>query len=394
MQLIEIISWILGPLVFCSLGLWVGLGIRLWQIKMTKPVIREGLGLPKPTDASVSIVIPAHNEERVIDRCATSLRAQSHAKLQIIFVLDRCTDKTLEILQKHADEDDRICILENFECPDDWAGKCNAARKGAALATGDWLLFTDADTQFHKELVRCAVASAIKRGASLLSILSSLTIMKNFERIVQPIASTFLVRQFPVDRVNREERPRPFANGQFLLFSRKVYEAIDGHNAVKDDLLEDIAFAKYIVGKGHGKVQLLYADGMLKCSMYPTFSAFQSGWRRIYIEAAGRRIKNLKQSAILALVVGVLFPLAGVAGICVGAQASPTLFWTAVASLVFAIIVIAWLYRINNASMAYAIFAPIGAVVVAKIFFDAASMLKNKTPICWGGREYILEARK
>ena len=105
MQLIEIISWILGPLVFCSLGLWVGLGIRLWQIKMTKPVIREGLGLPKPTDASVSIVIPAHNEERVIDRCATSLRAQSHAKLQIIFVLDRCTDKTLEILQKHADEE-------------------------------------------------------------------------------------------------------------------------------------------------------------------------------------------------------------------------------------------------------------------------------------------------
>ena len=128
MQLIEIISWILGILVFCSLGLWIGLYVRLWQIKMTKPVIREGLGLPNPTDASVSIVIPAHNEERVIDRCATSLRAQSHAKLQIIFVLDRCTDKTLEILQKHADEDDRICILENFECPDDWAGKCIVGR--------------------------------------------------------------------------------------------------------------------------------------------------------------------------------------------------------------------------------------------------------------------------
>ncbi|MGY8753218.1 MAG: glycosyltransferase, partial [Phycisphaerales bacterium] len=328
MQFMEYISWFLGVLVFCSLCLWIGLAIRLWQIKMTKPVIREGLSLPNPVNESVSIVIPAHNEERVIDRCATSLRAQSHKDLQIIFVLDRCTDATLSILKKHAVEDDRICIIENNHCPDDWAGKCNAARLGAIKATGDWLLFTDADTQFHKELVRCSVASAIKRGASLLSILSSLTMTKNFERIAQPIASTFLVRQFPVDRINRENRPRPFANGQFLLFSRKVYEAIGGHNAVKEYLLEDIAFAKHIVKSGAGKVQMLFADGMLKCSMYPTFEAFQNGWKRIYIEAANRKIKHLKQSALLAIVVGVLFPFAGVLGIFVGIETSPILFWT------------------------------------------------------------------
>ena len=394
MQFIEIISWFLGIIIFCSLGLWIGLGVRLWQIKMTKPVVREGLALPNPSGESVSIVVPAHNEERVIDQCATSLRGQSHKDLQIIFVLDRCTDNTFSILKKHAAEDGRICIVENENCPDDWAGKCNAARLGATKATGDWLLFTDADTQFHKELVRCSVASAIKRGASLLSILSSLTITKNFERIVQPIASTFLVRQFPLDRINREERPRPFANGQFLLFSRRVYEAIDGHNAVKDDLLEDIAFAKHIVRTGAGKVQMLFADGMLKCSMYPTFESFQNGWKRIYIEAANRKVKHLKQSALLAIVVGVLFPLAGVAGIFVGMEISPSLFWTSIASLISASIVIAWLYRINNAPMIYALFAPIGAAVVAKIFIDASTMLKNRTPIKWGGREYILEPRQ
>lgn len=391
MHFMEIISWILGVLVFCSLALWIGLGIRLWQIKMTKPVIREGLLLPNPTDQSVSIVIPAHNEERVIDQCATSLRAQSHKDLQIIFVLDRCTDRTLEILQKHSKEDSRVCIIENDSCPDDWAGKCNAARLGALKATGDWLLFTDADTQFHKELVRCSIASAINRGASLLSLLSSLTITKNFERVVQPIASTFLVRQFPVDRVNRDERPRPFANGQFLLFSRKVYEDIDGHNAVKEHLLEDIAFAKHIVRSGSGKVQVLFADGMLKCSMYPTFESFKNGWKRIYIEAANKKIKHLKQSALLAVIVGLVFPIAGVAGIFVGLETSPLLYWTSLASLLFASAVIAWLYRINNAPMVYAFFAPFGAAVVAKIFLDASAMLKNRTPIKWGGREYILE---
>ncbi|MGY8753217.1 MAG: hypothetical protein ACKVIO_04905, partial [Phycisphaerales bacterium] len=67
---------------------------------------------------------------------------------------------------------------------------------------------------------------------------------------------------------------------------------------------------------------------------------------------------------------------------------------TSMASLISASIVIAWLYRINNAPIFYALLAPIGAVVVAKIFLDASVMLKNRTPIKWGGREYILEPKQ
>lgn len=394
MPIIEIISLVLGVLVTTSVCLWVGLGFRLWIMNKSKPVIREGLSLPNPEGEEVSVIVPVHNEERVIGRCATSLRNQTHKKMQIIFVLDRCVDRTKEILQKHAEEDERICIIENDSCPDDWAGKCNAARRGVERATGDWLLFTDADTEFDCELVRCSVASAIKREASLLSLLSSLTIDKNFERVVQPIASTFLVRQFPVDRINREHRPRPFANGQFLLFTREAYDEIGGHDAVKEHLLEDFAFARCISFNGAGKVQVLFADGMLKCSMYPTFTAFQSGWKRIYIEAATRSVKRLKQSAILAIVAGIILPLAGIAGVLVGQHTSPTLFWMSVTSLITAALVIGWLYRINNAPVMYGVFAPLGAVVVAKMFIESVRMLKNRTPICWGGKEYILEPRK
>ena len=100
MMALEIISWILGVIVTGSLCLWIGLAFRLGVMARTRATIRESLLLPKPTSEAVSIVIPAHNEERVIDRCATSLRNQSHKKMQIIFVLDRCTDRTLEILQR------------------------------------------------------------------------------------------------------------------------------------------------------------------------------------------------------------------------------------------------------------------------------------------------------
>ena len=341
----------------------------------------------------MSIVVPAHNEERVIDRCATLLREQSHQEIEIIFVLDRCTDGTHKLLQKHADEDPRIRIIENDQCPDDWSGKCHAAQIGATEATCNWLLFTDADTQFDQELVRCAVASAIKRKASLLSILSTLTITKTFERIVQPIASTFLVRQFPIDRINSSRRARPFANGQFLLFSRDAYEEIGGHESVKKELLEDIAFAKLICRKTEGRVQVLFADGLLKCSMYSTFAAFRSGWKRIYIEAHNRNVKKLKRSASTALIVGVALPLAGIAGMVMGYSNSQPLFWTSAASLVAFIFVIAWLYKINGAPVVFAVFSPIGAVVVAQLLLDAASMLQRGEPIRWGGREYVLEPK-
>jgi len=392
MPALEITSHILGVVTAVSTIMWLGIAYRLWAMARSKSTIREGLQLSVPEDVLVSIVVPAHNEESVIDRCVTSLRDQTHKNIQIIFVLDRCTDGTIGIVQKHAEEDSRVHIIENDHCPDDWAGKCNAARVGAKKATGEWLLFTDADTKFDSKLVRCSVASAIKRKASLLSILSSLTITKTFERIVQPIASTFLVRQFPVDRINREHRSRPFANGQFLLFSKESYESIGGHDAVKDDLLEDIAFARKIHAKG-GKVQVLFADGLLRCSMYLTFEAFKTGWKRIYIEASTRNINRLQRSGLLVLVVSVLLPVLGVAGIIVGTLVSTPLVWLSIASLISCVWVVCWLYKINNAPMIYAIFAPFGGLVVAKLFFDAASMLRNRTPIRWGGREYILEPK-
>ena len=393
MMAVEIISWIIGVIVIASFCLWVGIAYRLVAMVRDKATIREGFLFPDPTSEVVSIVIPAHNEERVIDQCARSLRKQSHKNIQIIFVLDRCTDKTLEILQQHAKVDDRITITENDHCPEGWTGKCNAARLGATQATGGWLLFTDADTQFDEQLVRCAVASAIKRDAGLLSILTTLTITKPFEQIVQPIASTFLVRQYPVDRINREHRSRPFANGQFLLFSRSAYEKIGGHESVKGELLEDIAFAKQITQQSDERVQVLFADGLLKCSMYDTFATFRSGWIRIYIEAHNRNMKKLRKSALTALVVGVLLPLAGIAGIFLGHFGSPSLYWVSIASLVGFIFVIAWLYKINGAPIIFTAFSPIGAIVVACLLFRAASMLQHRKSICWGGREYNLEPR-
>ncbi|MHC4218765.1 MAG: glycosyltransferase family 2 protein, partial [Planctomycetota bacterium] len=145
--------------------------------------VREGLDLLAPEGGwpALSIVVPAHDEQRVIDTCASLLRGQDYDNLQIVFVADRCTDDTVERLRRHANEDSRIVVVENTTCPDDWAGKCHAAQRGA-----------------------------------------------------QPVACANLLRMFPFSRTSRARSPRPFANGQFMLFRREAYERIGGHEGVKD----------------------------------------------------------------------------------------------------------------------------------------------------------------
>jgi len=151
-------------------------------------------------------------------------------------VLDRCTDGTRGILLRYAQEDSRIILIENESSPADWANKCHAARLGAESATGDRIVFTDADTLFDSKLVRAAVVTATARRLHLLSLLSTLTAHRWFERVVQPVAAMHLFRMYPIERVNRAERPRPFANCNFMLFNRAWYDRLGGHEGVKNNL--------------------------------------------------------------------------------------------------------------------------------------------------------------
>ena len=367
-----------------------------------RPSVRRGLEISIPSDGlpKVSVVIPAHNEERVIDECAKSIRAQNYENLEIIFAMDRCTDGTAEILKRHAAEDSRIQLVEIDSCPDDWAGKCHAAHQGSRHATGQWVLFTDADTRFDPELVQSSVLLAIEREASLLSLLSTLTTNHGFERSAQPVASMTLLKLFPIDRVNDQGNGRVFANGQFLLFERAFYERIGGHVRVKDALLEDLAFAERVHIEG-GRGVLLLADGMLVCSMYSTLKSFEEGWKRIFIEACHRRPSRLRKQAWRVAAVGLFLPsiyllllVLGIVAIYTGA-ATAGLIALAMVGLVFGIqgCALTMIYRAGRVPGWSMFLYPYGAWVVTRILRQGADDLLTKRPIRWGGREYILEPR-
>lgn len=387
---------------------WTVVCVRIRRVRSTQPSVLDGLALPAPVGEDgarplVSVVIPAHNEARVIDACVRSLLAQTWSPIEIIFALDRCTDGTEDILRRAAGDDPRVRIVRIDACPPEWAGKCNAARRGAEVARGTWILFTDADVRFDPRLVDASVALAHARGLDLFSLLSTLTTAHWFERIVQPIASLALLRMFPLDRVNRLVAPRAFANGQFLLFRRRAYDGLGGHEAVRSDLLEDIAFARAIVARG-GCIGMAIAEGMLVVSMYDSIDAFRRGWQRILIEAARRRPGRLRRLAAREFVVGVIQPLlglcaiaGGIVGVACGDGSPFPASWpwgipiiVGAASLLIQAIGLGLFYRTAGTPLAGVLLHPIGSLETARIMRSAASMLEQRRPVRWGGREYVI----
>ncbi len=369
--------------------------LRIVRMFARAPRVRDGLAQAVPDSdwPLVSIVVPAHNEERVIAACVTSLLASDYPELEIIIVPDRCSDRTLEILRPFAARDPRLRIVENAACPPDWAGKCNAARVGAEVARGQYLLFTDADVRFDPALVRAALGLLRRDGRGLLSLLPRVVADTWYERIVQPIAAMTLMQMYPIDKVNREYRRRPFANGQFLLFERSVYERIGGHAATKHDLLEDIAFARLVEANG-ARVGLAVAADMLEVHMYSSFTALQAGWKRIFIEASRRRVRRLREKALLVLSLGVGTPVAQIGMLAAGAVAGgATLDW-AVAVVAWGVaaqtLALAMVYRICRSRMRDVALSPVGAALVARMLWQGAEDLAERRPVRWGGREYEL----
>lgn len=380
---------------------WSAVFYRVIRARGLVPYITSGLqGRPIATAPPLlSIVVPAHNEEGEICACASMLLAQDYENLEAVIVLDRCTDATAERLAVMASEP-RLRIVQNESCPPEWAGKCNAAWVGAQHARGQWLLFTDADTRFDPRLTRAAVGLAQQRGLDLLSLLSTLSSTRWFECIVQPVASMNLMRLYPIDRVNRPGSKRNFANGQFLLITREMYDKIGGHGAVKHSLLEDIALAR-AVRKAGGRGETFFDAGMLRCSMYTSFPAFREGWKRIYIDACRRRPWRLRKNALRLLILGVGDPLVrglalvtSIIALLNPDESQPVAGLVLAAAILTSIAKHAALlttYRAARTPLSGALLYSWGAIEVARILFEGARVLSRRIPIRWGGRDYILE---
>src|ERR1700675_3249991 len=227
---------------------------------------------------TVSAIVPARNEELTIVAAVESLAAQPEIT-EIFVVNDQSTDGTAAQLEKLSARFGHLRVLNTKELPSGWVGKNYAVSLGAAQATGDWLLFTDADGVHLPGSTARALADAAANNAGLVSYSPEQETRTWWERALIPFVYTRLAQKFSYDAVNDTESPAAAASGQYLLIRREDYLRIGGHAAVAGEVLEDVALARLAKQAG---IRLHFASGfgIMRVRMYRTFRAMWEGWTK------------------------------------------------------------------------------------------------------------------
>jgi glycosyltransferase involved in cell wall biosynthesis len=224
---------------------------------------------------TLSVIIPARNEETCLGLCLESLVAQVGVDFEIIVVDDHSTDRTREIAQSFRG----VQVIAAGPLPDGWTGKNNALAAGARAAQGEWLLFTDADTVHLPGSLARSLHEAKRHGAELLSY-SPQQIVKGFlEKSVMPVIFAELASCYRPSEVSDPASPAAAANGQYILITRAAYDAVGGHAAVARSLLEDVALARAVKQSGR-KLRFRYGGDAVRTRMYRNWTQLRDGWTK------------------------------------------------------------------------------------------------------------------
>jgi len=255
--------------------------------------------VPLKNSIRVSAIVPARNEEAVIDECVDSLAGQAEIG-EILVVNDQSTDKTAAIVQEMMQRLPKLRLLETKELPTGWVGKNNAVWLGAREAQGEWLLFTDADAVHEGDSAAKALAMAKAENAVLVSFSPEQVTKTWYEKSLIPYVYCRLGSKFSFADVNDPSKAAAAANGQFLMIRRDVYEAVGGHASVAGEVLEDVAFAKRVKGAGH-RIWFGSGKGIVRARMYRSFGAMWEGWKKNLYPLMGGNVEALEKELLRAV---------------------------------------------------------------------------------------------
>ena len=265
----------------------------------------------------VSVLIPARNEEENIGPCIASLVEQEYPNYEILILDDNSNDATAAIVQKWQRDDGLVRYLKGGELPSGWVGKNYACHQLSRAAQGDLLLFVDADTRLSREGIARCVAALEHFQADLLTVLPN-EIMKNFwEKTLLPLLHFNLLCFLPIPFVSGLRDHRfAMANGQFMLFRRKAYDAVGGHQAVKDVLVEDVWLSRRIKRNGL-RLRILDGSSEVSCRMYSSFRGIWEGFSKNLF--AGFRFSLVAIFGVILFNFATsVFPFMSMAAICLG----------------------------------------------------------------------------
>lgn len=381
-------------LTFNTLALVVLVGLMLSFFATFRKVPR--CTIPTEQLPSISVVVPVRNEETKIARCLESLAGQDYPNFEIVVIDDRSTDGSAQIIKELAAKHSCIKIIQGRESRPGWLGKCNALHHGTPHANGDWLVFSDADTFHHPNSLRDAIGAAINYKVDMISFMPVQELYTFGEQVIMPtLIGSFLMGD-PTNTINDPKSQRAYAYGQYIMVKRTTYDAIGGHESVKDQILDDISIGRATKEKGFA---VTACDGrpLYTVRMYTNFSEVWNGWtKNAYalincdpVSLAGVIVLlNACLAAPFLLLAATVLNPSGIS------ESIPLPAMWAILSLQFTCMIV-WYARstvfYKGLNLIHFFCLPLGAVLTSALYLNSAYCFLTGKQVKWKDRDYSVD---
>lgn len=299
-------SWILNILFLLSGMLYAFFTVRAL---LCLPAVQRLPGLREPLKQRprVSIIFAARDEAERVEETVRHALAQREVEVEVLPVSDRSTDGTDEILRKLAEADTRVHPQRVDHLPEGWLGKCHACHRGVQEATGEWLLFTDADCWLSPDVVARAIAVAEAAGVEHITLTPGVAPRTAAARAWH-ICFLLSIADW-IARVNGDHPRGHLGIGAFNLIRASAYPKMGGFEALRMTVVEDINFGK-LVRKAGLRTRAFMGGGDVECHWGLTVPSMIKLMEKNYFAALNYRVG----AALGAGPVCMLFWVGGVIG--------------------------------------------------------------------------------
>jgi 4,4'-diaponeurosporenoate glycosyltransferase len=366
-----------------DLTLWIFLGLTLLSWLGGWTVFARLRGVPPPAQPGdgvvrLSIVIPARDEEDNLSRLLPSLRDPTFMPHEILVVDDHSSDDTAEVARAHG-----ATVISGRDLPEGWYGKPWACQQGAEAATGDWLLFLDADLVAERGGLRRLAALAASEPGSVHSVCPYHRIERAYEEF-SAFFNTVMILGMNAFTVKGARARETGLFGQAMLLSKASYAAVGGHHRVKAHVLENFHLSRHFREAGIA-CRCYLGRGTLAMRMFPGgFSDLVAGWSKGFVSGAG----NTPRGAM----IGISAWLSGLIMITIALTFLPLAdFWQRLfIGKLYLLGVIQCLHVFRNAGnfgVLNALGFPVPLFFYQFVFFRALRRKKTGGTVRWKGRD-------
>jgi len=331
----------------------------------------------------VSILVPARNEEDSIGNCIKSLLAQDYENFEVIVMDDDSTDSTLQVLLSLASGNSRLKIEQGTPLPSGWLGKHWACQQLSQKATGELLLFTDADTIHRPQMLRQAVSAMNEEKADLISALPEQIMISFAEKLVMPFSYWSIMAFLPLGIAYRSRKSiLSSATGQFMLFRRPAYDQIGGFAAIKHHVVDDVELCKRVRMQGL-RWRLLDGKNAYQVRQYKSFRELYEGHTKNLFAGFANNV-TVFSLVWLWLVIVFWLPLAGLACSLL-LPAGPLILWLSSGCAILSLLIWFLTYIKFGFPLYLIILYPV--IITLMAYMAAGSMFLNLSrKATWKGR--------